>query len=90
MNRICATLAAAQKQYVDFDATNPEHIEAFKLLCLDPSHSKQHAVLRFNIEMPFEDVRSMMFQRVSEQFMKLVSKKAPVAELYQPLPNYGR
>lgn len=75
MNQICPTLAAAQKQYVDFDATNVEHIEAFRTLCLNPAHSKQHPVLRFNIESPYEDIRSMMFQRVAEQYVKVAKEK---------------
>ena len=77
---ICSTLRAVEKRYVDFDPVDPEHIEAFKQLCLGTkrggqlSSIRQHKQLRFNLEAPFTDVRTMMFHKVSEAHVKSISK----------------
>lgn len=75
--QICGTLNKVQKQYVDFDPTNPKHMEAFKSLCLGELKPgvgiciKQHEYLRFNLEHPFEDVRTMMFHKVGQHFVNI-------------------
>lgn len=76
MSRICPTLAVMERSYVDFDPMNPEHLKAFKMLCIGETPTtpiKQHATLRFNIEHPFTDVRTMMFHRVGEAHVQCLS-----------------
>lgn len=68
----CPTLRKVLKNYVDFDVKNPEHLEAFKSLCLE-HYAKQHPTLRFNLTETFEDVRSMMFHQVGQAYLKRVS-----------------
>ena len=75
--QICGTLNKVQKQYVDFDPTNKKHLEAFKMLCLGKPNGagvilQQHPELRFNLELPFEDVRSLMFHKVGEAYLEKV------------------
>jgi hypothetical protein len=71
---ICRTLRRVQRNYVDFDVNNPEHLEAFRLLCLGNDdglgiHTKQHPSIRFNLEENFQDVRTMMFHKVGQAYL---------------------
>lgn len=67
-----------RNQQVTFDAANPEHIEAFRFLI---EKSRQHPTLRFKLEFPHLDIRSMMTAKVVEQFLK---QNAPVQTPAQP------
>lgn len=58
--------ATAHLQYVAFDAKNPEHIAAFKSLT---KNGRQHPTLRFKLEAPFLDVRSLMIDKVLNAYM---------------------
>lgn len=53
--------AALNLQRTTFDIHNDEHIEAFRSLYFD---GRQHPTLRFHIEAPYLDVRSMMTDKV--------------------------
>jgi hypothetical protein len=68
MSQKCPSLAIIDRQHIDFDPTNQEHLEAFRMLCLgiNNDHFRQHPTLRFNVAQPFTDVRTMMFHRVGE------------------------
>lgn len=73
MAQKCRTLAVVDRQYVDFDPTNKDHIEAFSMLCLgvDNDNFRQHPTLRFNIHHPYTDVRKMMFHMVARDYIRL-------------------
>jgi hypothetical protein len=49
-----------------FDPNNREHVTAY--LCLI-KHGRQHPNLRFEVEYPFLDVRSMMHAKISEAYI---------------------
>lgn len=78
MSILCPTLNKAVKHYVAFDVNNPEHLKAFQLLCIGTIKDNgsvllaQHPTLRFDLETPFEDVRSMMFSKVGQSYMRMV------------------
>lgn len=61
------TRATAHLEVVNFDASNPEHIAAFKSLAKD---GRQHPTLRFKLESPYLDVRSMMTSKVLDVFFQ--------------------
>ena len=71
---MCNTLSKVLRQHVDFDPTNPEHLKAFKMLVLGEdgptSNIRQHPTLRFNIDNPFDNVRTMMTHKVAEAFLR--------------------
>lgn len=76
----CATLAPVIRQTVDFDVTNPEHLRAFKMLCIGENKSdavviRQHPTLRFNLEHPFTNVRSMMIHKVGVHYVNSMLQK---------------
>jgi len=77
----CPTLTRVQKRFVDFDVTNPEHLEAFRMLSLGSIdekgniHTSQHPTLRFHLEGPFVDIPSMMNYRIGQAYLKLVLQK---------------
>ena len=50
---------------VKFDINEPEHLAAAKSLLLD---GKQHPSLRFTLEQPFFDVRTMLTSKIVHQF----------------------
>jgi hypothetical protein len=49
-----------------FDPRNPEHIEAFVMIT---QQGRQHPSLRFTLEHPFLDVRSMMFDKIGRAYV---------------------
>ena len=55
-----------------FDPTNPEHINAFKMLVLDQPN-KQHPRLRFNLEFPFVNVPQMMLHKIANAYINLTN-----------------
>lgn len=68
---LCSSLRKVQSTYVKFDPLDPEHLEAFRMLCLGEKapqgvHIKQHPVLRFELDEGFMDVRTMMFHVIGE------------------------
>lgn len=71
--QLCPTLSKVQRDTVDFDPTNKEHLRAYKMLVLGENGPDsplcQHPTLRFNVERPFNNVRDMMVSKISEQFM---------------------
>lgn len=71
---LCNTLNRITRSYVDFDPTDPEHLEAFKMLVLGEngpaSVIRQHPTLRFNLEQPYDNVRSLMTYRVAEEHLR--------------------
>lgn len=71
MSQKCPTLAVIDRQHVDFNPALPEHRKAFQMLCLgvNNDHFRQHPTLRFNVEQPFTDVRTMMFHKVADAFL---------------------
>jgi hypothetical protein len=77
MSHVCTSLNGIAKSYVDFDPLNPDHLRAFKMLCMGEGPGtplRQHPTLRFNVDQPFVDVRTMMFYRVCEAHISLHSK----------------
>ena len=71
---LCNTLNRIARSYVDFDPTDPEHLEAFKMLVLGEngpaSVIRQHPTLRFNVDHPYDNVRSMMMHKVAEEHIR--------------------
>lgn len=53
---------------VTFDPTNPEHIEAFKMLVLEQP-TRQHPTLRFELEFPFVNVPQMMLYKIAGAYI---------------------
>lgn len=82
MHGICPTLNRTSKQIVDFNPKNRDHLEAFRLLCLGEVREdgtiniKQHPTMRFHLETPFTDIRSLMFHKVGEAHIKLLGNVA--------------
>lgn len=54
-------------QRAEFDPTNSDHLEAFEMLV---HGGKQHPTLRFILEVPYLDVRSMMYDKVARLFLE--------------------
>lgn len=74
--QLCSTLNRVVKNHVDFDPNNPEHLRAFKMLCLGDSPTapiRQHESLRFTLESPYVDIRTMMIHKVSEAHIRLIN-----------------
>jgi hypothetical protein len=71
---ICNTLAGVVRQHITFDPTNAQHLEAFRTLVIGEagpqSSLRQHPTLRFNLEHPFDNVRSLMVHKVAEHHLK--------------------
>lgn len=70
---MCNTLSKVLRQHVDFDPQNPDHLKAFKMLVLGESgpssNIKQHPNLRFNLDNPFDNVRTMMTHKVAQAYL---------------------
>lgn len=70
---MCNTLGKVHRRHVDFDPTNADHLKAFKMLVLGEdgptSTIKQHPTLRFNLDNPFDNVRTMMTHKVAEAYL---------------------
>lgn len=70
-------LRGVNRTRVEFDPTDNEHLEAFKLLCIGNGESRaqfvirQHPNLRFVLEEGFENVRTMMLHKVGKHYLKL-------------------
>lgn len=80
------TLQPAYRTHVTFDPTNAEHLEAFNMLCLGTYDQKKnvmvianHPTLRFKLEVPYTDVRTMMFHKVGQKFMEIIHGVKPAA-----------
>lgn len=58
--------ASAHLQHTYFDVNNPEHIKAFQMLQFG---GRQHPTLRFHVEQPHLDVRTMMMEKVCEAYV---------------------
>ncbi len=76
---ICPSLAPIVRESVNFDVTNPEHLKAYKMLCIGEikngvSLIRQHPTLRFNLEHPFTNVRTMMQHKVGEHYVNTFCK----------------
>ncbi len=76
---LCATLDPVQKRYVSFDPKNPEHLEAYRMLCIGTTKEgkleltfRQHPTLRFYLEAPFETVPAMLHYRVGQAYLSCV------------------
>ena len=54
-------------QHVFFDPTNPEHLKAYNDL---QTVGRQHQTLRFHVEAPYLDVRSMMLGKIADKYME--------------------
>lgn len=71
-----AILEAFRQPEVQFDPSNAKHVAAFKSLVLGegtPRLLRQTPDVRFKLEHPFHDIRSMMLYRVGEAFVKGVN-----------------
>jgi hypothetical protein len=56
---------------VDFDPRNPEHLEAFEMLCLGIKGKLQmHPTLRFYLNPPFQNLRTQMLHMVAECYIQ--------------------
>ncbi len=73
-------LRTVERSRVEFDPTNDEHLEAFKMLCIGDGAPRekfvvrQHPNLRFLLEEGFNDVRTMMLHKVGEQYLRSMKK----------------
>lgn len=67
---------------VDFDPQNPEHMEAFEMLCIGTKDEdgiirfRQHPTLRFNVKWPYTDLRTLMFHAVGRAYVETNKKVA--------------
>lgn len=70
---MCNTLSKVMRTHVDFDPKDAEHLKAFKMLVLGEdgptSCIRQHPTLRFNLDNPFDNVRTMMTHKVAESYL---------------------
>lgn len=57
--------ATAHLQHTYFDVNNPEHVKAFHMLQFG---GRQHPNLRFHVEHPHLDVRTMMMEKVCRAY----------------------
>jgi len=75
---LCPTLSKVQRATVDFDPANPEHQVAYRMLVLGEngptSPLRQHPTLRFNVDRPYDSVRDMMINKISEYFITHVAQ----------------
>lgn len=76
---LCPTLRKVFRNYVDFDPRDPEHLEAFRMLCLEDT-ARQHPTLRFNLTEQYTDVRSMMMVEVGRAHVDHVNRLISVLE----------
>lgn len=72
---MCSTLSVAQKNMVDFDPHNAQHLEAYRSLCIGETkatyiHISQHPTLRFRLEAPFETVPAMLHYKVGVAYLQ--------------------
>lgn len=58
---------------VPFDATNPEHIQAY-LMMTDKTSARQHPTLRFILEDPFFDMITMMHAKIAHAYVAMKFK----------------
>lgn len=56
----------AQLSKETFDPTNPNHIEAYRMLVYE---GRQHPTLRFTLEHPYLDVRAMMTDKIVRMYL---------------------
>jgi predicted carbohydrate-binding protein with CBM5 and CBM33 domain len=81
MGHVIESFKPIQITKVSFDPTNPQHIDAFEMLVIGVADKdgairyRQHPTLRFKIELPFVDVRSMMMERVAKAYVDMVRNK---------------
>ncbi len=70
---LCPSLAKIQRNQVDFDPRNSEHLKAFEMLCVGDEDGtiRQHPTLRFNVHEGYHDVRSMMLDIVAREFIRI-------------------
>ena len=73
-------LTAHSSKQVEFDPTIKEHQHAFVALT---QFNRQHPTLRFVLEQPYVDVRSMMHGKVAELFTKQTGVLNDVRKLLQ-------
>lgn len=62
--------ANAQLSKETFDPTNPDHIEAYRMLVYE---GRQHPTLRFTLEHPYLDVRAMMTDKIVRMYLDNLS-----------------
>lgn len=61
---------------VYFDPTNVEHIRAFQMQCIGEVRTdgtpyyRQHPTLRFVLERPFLDVKTMMMYKIGQEYVR--------------------
>ena len=73
-------LRNVERNRVEFDPTNFDHLDAFQLLCIgdgeprDKFVVRQHPNLRFVLEEGFEDVRTMMLHKVGKYHLQAMKK----------------
>lgn len=65
--------ASAHLCQADFDPANVEHMKAFDLLV---NHGRQHPTLRFRLEQPYLDIRSMMQAAVCKAYITMFTSAA--------------
>lgn len=69
-------LRSVERNRVEFDPTDAEHLKAFELLCIGSGEPReqfvvrQHPNLRFVLEEGFEDVRTMMLHKVGKHYLQ--------------------
>jgi len=67
-----------------FDVTNMDHLDAFIELHVN---GRQHKELRFELEKPYLDVRSMMLSKLAQQYVegfREANKKPYVKRVRKP------
>lgn len=66
----------AHLQIEQFDPHNERHIEAFVMLT---QKGRQHPSLRFVLEHPYLDVRSMMYDKVARAYVEQFNREQAAA-----------
>ena len=66
-------------QPVKFDPTNLDHITAFAALT---QKNRQHPTLRFVLELPYMDIRTMMHAKVGEEYTRRAGVMDDVENLF--------
>ena len=77
-------LATSHLTVVHFNAQTREHIEAYVMLT---QRGRQHPTLRFVLENPFIDVRSMMHDHIGRAYVALLDEATAVNTVARGKPT---
>lgn len=69
----CRSFEVIGRSYTDFDPTDQEHLKAAQLLCNPDLNEpvRQHSDIRFYLEQPYNDVRTMLLMKIAGEYFKV-------------------